>query len=770
MKLHYKINLTSLGILITVAFTLAIVGGVAINQVTYDLNRKLMIKEVDNLVANIRSADQVLRQSGVAGVESYQQRAQRDLLAEFKNYAFGRTGRLTVIRQDGVAPLDPLNRRPVDTIILQKMIKMGEGSLRYKHDGESRFYCFKRYTEWNWLVILSITTEEMLDVRNEFLMNAAFILLISLTLGGLLLLWSTNRIVAPIRQLAIAADGISHGEWETPLPPSQGKDEISQLTNSFKEMSENLAATYRDLNKNLLQTKRSQDELFAQKERLAVTLRSIGDGVISADTQGKVTLLNTMAEQMTGWSQEEALNQQVERVFQIVAQNGRVLSDNPIVKIIETGGKQGFSGQTVLISRDGSERIISASGAPIFDESGRSLGVILVFRDITERVEMQDELAKAHKLESVGILAGGIAHDFNNILTAILGNISLAKIYAKDEEQIYKKLEDTEKASLRAKNLTKQLLTFSRGGEPVKKIISVSEVIKDSALFALSGSNCRCEFNLTSDLWRIEADEDQISQVIHNLILNADQAMTHGGSIQVHAENISLTDKNPFLLESGRYIKISVIDSGPGMPLDELTMIFDPYYTTKERGSGLGLTSAYSIVKKHNGHITVDSMPGFGSSFQIYLPATEQEADMAENRKEEDLIMGTGRILVMDDERIVRDVTGLMLNTLGYEVEFARNGEEAIRMYQAGSLFDKAFDAVIMDLTVPGGLGGREAMEKLLEVDPGVVAIVASGYANNTIMGNYREYGFSAVISKPFKIDDLAMTLHDVLSYKRRVA
>jgi PAS domain S-box-containing protein len=766
MKLHYKINLTSLGILITVAFALAIEGVVAINHVTYDLNRKLMIKEVENLVANIRAADQVLKQSGVAGVENYRQRAKRDLLAEFKKYEFGRTGRLMVIRQDGVVLLNQLNRQPVDRDLLQKMVGMGEGSLSNVSHGESRFYCFKRFPDWNWLIVLSIKTGEMLEVRNEFLINAAFILLVSLTLGSLFLLWSTNRIVGPIRQLAAAADAISHGEWKTSLPVSQGKDEISKLTNSFKQMSDNLAATYRDLSRNLVRTKQSQDELSAQKERLAVTLRSIGDGVISTDVKGHITLINTVAEQMTGWRQEDALDQPVESVFQIITQQGRVRSGNPILKIIKSGGTEGFSGQTVLVARDGSERIISASGAPIFDGTGRALGVILVFRDITERVEMQDELTKAHKLESVGILAGGIAHDFNNILTAILGNISLAKIYAKDEERIYKKLEETERASLRAKNLTKQLLTFSRGGEPIKKIISASEVIRDSALFALTGSNCRCDFNLAASLWSIEADEGQISQVIHNLIINADQAMPHGGGIQVHAENMTLVDKNPFLLEPGRYIHISVIDSGQGISPEDLAMVFDPYYTTKEKGSGLGLTSAYSIVKKHNGHITVDSMQGFGSSFQIYLPATEKEADVAENQPE-DLIMGTGRVLVMDDERIVRDVTGLMLNTLGYEVEFARNGEEAIRMYKAANVFDKSFDVVIMDLTVPGGMGGREAMEKLLDVDPGVVAIVASGYANNPIMGNYREYGFSAVISKPFKIDCLARTLHEVLSQRR---
>ncbi len=762
MKLHYKINLTSLGILITVTCAMAVAGVIAINQVTYDLNRKLMMKEVGNLLAKIQGADQILSQSGVAEIESSQQRAKQNLLGEFEHYTFGKTGELMVVQKDGIVPMMATKRHSVDEELLKTMARMGAGSMSNEHNGESRFYCFASYPGWNWLVVLSVRTEEMLDVRNKFLINVALILMSCLGFGGLMLLWSTDRIVRPIRQLAKAADAISHGKWDTAFPRIEGKDEISQLSYSFKEMSENLASSYHDLNANFLKVKKSQEDLFAEKERLAVTLRSIGDGVISTDAKGCITLVNKVAEDLTGWSQEESLEQPVEDVFRIVTQTGGKRTNTPILRIIKSGGTDSLSGKTILVARDGSEKIISASGAPIFDGSGKALGIILVFRDITERVEMEEEIVKAHKLESVGILAGGIAHDFNNILTAILGNISLAKMYADPNDTIYKKLEDTEKASHRAKNLTKQLLTFSRGGEPIKKVVSLAEIIRDSSLFALTGSNCRCEFKLAPDLWTVEADDGQVSQVIHNLIINACQAMPHGGTIQVYADNVAVTEKDGMLLDPGNFIRVSVNDCGTGISKRALPRIFDPYFTTKENGSGLGLASAYSIIKKHDGCINVESEQGVGSSFQIYLPSTNKIKQKNEHLPQE-LNRGCGRVLVMDDEVIVREVTGTMLASLGYEVEYAAEGEQALRMYQERMNSDRRFDAVIMDLTVPGGMGGKEAIRQLLEIDPGARAIVASGYANDPIMANHADYGFLAVLSKPFNIEYLAQALDNLL-------
>ena len=763
MKLHYKINLTSLVIMVIVSSALVITGSMAITNISYNLNRKLLFKEINNLRADIQSAIDVLRQSGVEGVESYKKRAQQDILADFKRYAEEEENyNILIIRKsDGKVLLHPPSAKE-DYQFLRDLIKKDTGSTSHIYQGKSRFFCFHSFEEWDWVIVLYESSEKLLEMRKLFLESVLVILVISLAAGSFYLVWSTSRIVAPIRQLAKTADEISHGKWNSSFPPSKGRDEISQLTKSFQEMSENLAATYQDLNEHLAEIKKSQNELSAEKERLAITLRSIGDGVITTDPEGKITLLNKVAEELTGWSQEEATGQPVDKVFHVVTEEqDSETAYISILKFLYAGPRSDFGNQTRLISRKGDERIISVSGAPIFGADERTIGIILVFHDITESVTMQEELIKAYKLESVGILAGGIAHDFNNLLTGILGNISLAKIIAANDKELVPKLDAAEKASLRAKDLTKQLLTFSKGGEPVKNLISLKKVIGEAASFALAGSNCKCDCQTASDLWSVEADEGQISQVLHNLIINAGQAMPVGGSISVVAKNVDVNEQDNLLLEPGRYVKISVQDRGIGIDRESLSKIFDPYYTTKKEGSGLGLASAYSIIAKHFGQITVESEKGKGSIFSFYLPASKKKAKATEWQKK-NLNIGFGRVLVVDDEEIVKDVTGMMLVSLGYRVDFADDGEEAIAMYMQKMDEGNRYDLVIMDLTIPGGMGGKEAIQILKREDPEILAIVSSGYANDPVMANFQKYGFSAVISKPFSIDELSKTLSEL--------
>ncbi len=389
--------------------------------------------------------------------------------------------------------------------------------------------------------------------------------------------------------------------------------------------------------------------------------------------------------------------------------------------------------------------------------------VIAVFNDVTERKRMEEELLKAHKLESLGILAGGLAHDFNNLLTGILGNIEMAKLYADPNDKVYERLAEAGKAFSRAKDLTRQLLTFSRGGEPARKTIAIGPLVKEAANFSLRGSNIRCEFFIPEDIPPVEADEGQISQVINNLIINACQAMPGGGAIALRCETASVKPEDTLPLKVGAYVKIDVQDHGIGIPEEHIPNIFDPYFTTKQGGSGLGLATSYSIVKRHDGYIAVETEPGKGTTFHIYLPASPGKA-AAKKTAEEFSVKGTGRILLMDDEEVVRNAAGEMLRYLGYEVEFAADGAQAIERYHEARDSGRPFGAVIMDLTVPGGMGGREAVRKLRETAPEAKVIVSSGYSSDPVLANYAAYGFCGIVTKPYNVNELGKTVHQALS------
>ncbi len=531
------------------------------------------------------------------------------------------------------------------------------------------------------------------------------------------------------------------------------------LEELVEERTTALTAANQTLQKEIAERKLIEESLAAEKERLSVTLRSIGDGVITADTDGTVVLINKVAEQLTGWPQEEAVGNPLHQVFHIVNEKTHLPVENPVDKVMRMGVVVGLGNDTMLIARDGTERVIADSGSPIRDRNSNIIGIVLVFRDITEKQKMEQELLRTQKLDSLGNLAGGIAHDFNNILTAILSNANLAKMYTKEDE-VTEKLTVIEKATLQAKNLTQQLLTFSRGGAPVKKTTSMRELIMDSATFALRGSNVRCEFDMPDSLWSADVDEGQISQVINNIIMNADEAMPEGGVIKVQAENVVVGEDAPPLKE-GNYVRISIADSGVGIPRTYVQKIFDPYFTTKQKGSGLGLSTCYSIVKRHEGHIDVESELGVGTTFQVYLPGSQKEG-VKEGKREEPL-KGEGKVLVMDDEEIIRDAASEVLHYLGYAVVTARDGEEALHKYKKAQERGEPFDVVIMDLTVPGGMGGKEAVLKLKEIDPSAKVVVSSGYSTDPIMADFREYGFAGVVTKPYSVEELGSTLQKVL-------
>ncbi|MCF7804279.1 MAG: PAS domain S-box protein [Candidatus Marinimicrobia bacterium] len=509
--------------------------------------------------------------------------------------------------------------------------------------------------------------------------------------------------------------------------------------------------------------KRAEAELARERQQLAVTLRSIGDGVITTNTEGQIQLMNKMAEQLTGWSEKEAKGKNLDDVFPLVNKNTHEPFDYSLREVITQRKSVSLPPQTILKTRQGGELLIADSISPLSDENSKVIGAVLVFRDETEKRQMERELLKSRKLESVGTLAGGIAHDFNNILAGILGNISLAKLNTGDQNKVDELLQNAERAAKRASSLTNQLLTFSKGGAPVKETSSIADILRESVKFALHGSNVRYELKISDDLWAAEVDPGQIDQVINNVILNADQAMPSGGTIRIRAENIMLESSLSAPLFPGAYIKISITDSGVGIPEEDLEKIFDPYFSTKDMGHGLGLATCYSIVQKHGGKIEAESEVGRGTTMTIYLPARKEKQLEIETKTRAKILTGEGKVLLMDDDKTVLEIASEMLTRLGYDVTTASDGDEAIHLYKNAIDTNEHFDVVILDLTIPGGKGGKVTAEEILDIDPEANMLVSSGYSTDQIMANYEEYGFQWKVAKPYNLEELSQALNRVL-------
>lgn len=534
------------------------------------------------------------------------------------------------------------------------------------------------------------------------------------------------------------------------------------LQQKVDERTRQLSSANAALRNEIDERQRAAETLATRTEQLAVTLRSIGDGVITTDTAGRVTMMNPSAEKLTGWAAAEAVGQTLKQIFAIVDARAGSARADWLEQVLQTDGPTLPPQNILLTDRRGHERLVAASAAPLHHSSQTRLGTVLVFRDVTVQERMAREMLKASKLESLTLLAGGIAHDFNNILTAVIGNLTLAATYPEDPK-LTAWLSEANKASLRARDLTQQLLTFAKGGVPVKKTARLQETIREATQFALHGANVRARFALPENLWPAEADTGQLSQVIHNLVLNAVQAMPGGGEIHVRAENLQLAAESPLPLPGGQYVKISIQDQGCGIEPANLPRIFDPFFTTKKSGNGLGLATCYSIIKKHHGHITLDSTLDAGTTFHIFLPASDKPASAVPVVAFSQPARARGRLLVMEDDPALRTCIHSMLNQLGCKVCLARDSEETLRSYRAALRSAEAFDAVILDLTIRGGGGARETLEKLRAENPGVKAIISTGYANDPAVESFQHCGFSGVITKPYTLEQLATVLKQML-------
>lgn len=563
----------------------------------------------------------------------------------------------------------------------------------------------------------------------------AFVVMVAISL------YLTRSITRPINELLRATRKIRQGELGY-TSHYKGVDEFGELVGSFNEMS--------------LILSENNENIMAHMARNQTILQTTTDGFILVDDEGILLDANPAFCKMIGYAKEELLGMNFTDFL------GLGLSASILLGRIKKSHSLVF--QVDQRTRTGG--IIPVEISASFAEMDGRGNYFCFVRDISERKKMEAELLKGQKLESLGVLAGGIAHDFNNLLTGIIGYIDLTLRTLAAGEKNYGWLENAKKASVRAQNLTQQLLTFSRGGEPVRSVVRTRELLEDSVRFALSGSKVKCEYQLQDNLQHIHADKGQIGQVIQNIILNGAQAMPDGGTITVSAENVDVHEDNALPLAGGEYVRIVFVDQGSGIARKDLDRIFDPYFSTKQTGNGLGLTICHSIVGKHHGYIGVESELGEGTRFTVYLPASREMIVNRESRAGLEK-MGKGRILVMDDEQHVRGIVGEMLSYLGYEPSFAEDGEQALEMYSSAMKNGLAYDAVIMDLTIPGGMGGKEAIGKLLELDRDASVIVSSGYANDPVMAEYESYGFKGVAIKPFDTEHLSSVLFDIIQAEK---
>jgi PAS domain S-box-containing protein len=498
--------------------------------------------------------------------------------------------------------------------------------------------------------------------------------------------------------------------------------------------------------------KNLEKALQDSEEQFRTLCNSAPIGIFSADREGNSILSNPRWEEIAGLSAAECIGKGWTRA---IHPDDREEQAKTWLEAMSTG--RVYSHEYRLLTPRGKTIWVRALANPIKDPDDTVLGYVWTVEDITELQQSRQEILKTQKLESLGVLAGGIAHDFNNILTAILGNISLARLQLNDTAKVTKRLEEAETATTRAKDLTRQLITFAQGGEPLKKQIDVSSLLREAVDFALHGSNVKCRFDLPDDIWMVEADEAQLSQVIHNLVLNAIQAMPGGGTISIGASNVVSQEAGK------KFVKISITDTGTGIPAHHMQQIFDPYFSTKENSIGLGLATCHSILKKHGGKIRASSTLGRGSTFLVSLPAADQ-ADEPPSSSAGKASNTSRHILVMDDEEMIRELAEAILTEFGYSVECVESGAQAIELYAARKEENRPFSAVILDLTIPGGIGGRETLEKLLSLDPDVRAIVSSGYSDDPVVANFREHGFSAVLSKPYRPQEMGRVLQELLA------
>lgn len=502
-----------------------------------------------------------------------------------------------------------------------------------------------------------------------------------------------------------------------------------------------------------------KNELKENKQKYTSILENIHIGFArtTPGSEGEFKEINSFFAKMMGYEKSELLKMPVADIYIDKAQRKKFSN-----KIIE---KDTIKNEELLFShKNGSPITVSVTGRAIRGENETVRFFDLIIEDVTKEKFNNQELIKNEKLASIGTLAGGIAHDFNNILTGLYGNIALAKLDLSPDHESFKLIQDAELSMSMATDLTQQLLIFARGGDPVKKTLTIDQLVKDTAKFNLAGSEIKLVSRFDENLWKVNADKGQIRQVVSNMVSNSKDAMPKGGILTLTIQNIELIKGQIPSLVPGKYVKIILQDSGIGIKKDTFSKIFDPYFSTKHGGTGLGLATSYSIIRKHHGLITAEHEIENGAVFNIYLPAKQEPLTDSTSIKDQDKIeVKSAKILIMDDDEQVCSISKKMIERFGFHPFVVHDGIDAILEYESHMNSDEPFDLILMDLTIPGGMGGKDAIGKILEIDPDAKAIVVSGYSNDPVLANHTDYGFKGMLVKPFRIEELKQILDRTL-------